>query len=383
MVAISFASWDPAQQSHELTPVAYSQAESVWPLVEPLELVLQSLVETNASRPSLGRVQNVRVTEASHKSNASERFEGGLAAEHVRHGNVPGFKASRVESRCHLSVTVASFFPYDCNLVLCLSFHDAAAGQFRGVRNVPKRRFADRQRSGFVLDTDVRALELLKLERTLLPHVSQGLDRGLHHVLAVDRDIDSIACRGSSDHFTANVLRAKERHDVSLISFAYFQNETWLLCEQGFCGAEFCQEVGFHATISRKGHLQEGGDQPAVADVMASRDFSSVNQALDDLKRKPQLPHVVNIRDGVAQRIVDLGVSRSSQTALAVSQINVKENPILLALEVWGDDLCDVRARAVRADHKVARCLDDFSASRSSHGQAILPSVARNAKRDH
>src|SRR5512143_1582250 len=83
----------PSQKSHQLTTVTDAEAECIRPVVKRLELPPYIFIETYYPCPSFCRIKHIGITEAPHKHNPSEFFQGHLLQKKILHHNVPWFKA--------------------------------------------------------------------------------------------------------------------------------------------------------------------------------------------------------------------------------------------------------------------------------------------------
>ncbi len=66
-------------------------------------------------------------------------------------------------------------------------------------------------------------------------------------------------------------------------------------------------EVDAPALLAGEGHLQQGDDQAAVADVVAGEDGSALDQVLNRLEHRLERGRILDVRRLVAQLAEDLG----------------------------------------------------------------------------
>src|SRR4030043_16866 len=77
------------EECHELTTIADSQREGVFPIEEVMKHFMELRVESNDTRPTFGGIQNICIGEPANKSNSPKSVESNSG------GVAPGSKVSR------------------------------------------------------------------------------------------------------------------------------------------------------------------------------------------------------------------------------------------------------------------------------------------------
>mmetsp|Transcript_6481 Transcript_6481/g.25968 ORF Transcript_6481/g.25968 Transcript_6481/m.25968 type:complete len:388 (+) Transcript_6481:1315-2478(+) len=284
---------DEAQERHELATVAHTQRERVRSVVKVLELLLQRRVVTNTARPSLGAIEDVGVRETADEDDAAEIAQVGATAKKVAHGDIPRLHTGGGDSSGHLSIAVRPFFSDNGNFGLVRRVEHFRRRRSRRVRQLPRRRLARFQ--AFLLDSHcgVGGLKLFKLKTHFLPLIAKRRC-GIADALRAASGYRALAVVSSLPNRTSGDSRGGvRRHDVGLVLRRDFENN-----------GEFFGETRRNSVISgkrhiytrgggRESHLEHGGDEAAVGDVVTSANLSPVDELLRRAPRRLEIGGVI------------------------------------------------------------------------------------------
>mmetsp|Transcript_5882 Transcript_5882/g.26037 ORF Transcript_5882/g.26037 Transcript_5882/m.26037 type:complete len:895 (+) Transcript_5882:1021-3705(+) len=135
----------------------------------------------------------------------------------------------------------------------------------------------------------------------------------------------------------------------------------------------------------RKRHLEDRGDDAAVAHVVARGDEPLVNAELGRLPRLLEVRAVVHVGGVVAHLVVSLSQRGPAEPALALLGAKLHEHELAGSqeLEIGGDRLRDVRDGDVPGHHDGSGSLDHLAAGAGRHGERILAAVDGHVELAH
>ena len=135
----------------------------------------------------------------------------------------------------------------------------------------------------------------------------------------------------------------------------------------------------------RKRHLENRGDDAAVAHVVARGDEPLVNAELGRLPRLLEVRAVVHVGGVVAHLVVSLSQRGPAEPALALLGAKLHEHELAGSqeLEIGGDRLRDVRDGDVAGHHDGPGSLDHLAAGAGRHGERILAAVDGHVELAH
>ena len=135
----------------------------------------------------------------------------------------------------------------------------------------------------------------------------------------------------------------------------------------------------------RERHLDDGGGEPSVRNVVTRGDESLVHAKLSRLPSLLKVGAVVHVRACVAHLVERLREGATAEPALGLRAAEFDEHELADAgeLEIGRDRLGDVRDGYVTRHHDGPGSLDNLAAGARRHGQRILPAVDRDVKLAH
>ena len=130
-----------------------------------------------------------------------------------------------------------------------------------------------------------------------------------------------------------------------LVSIAYLDDNTWVLCEESLDDVGICNvvEVDLHTTLYvGECHLKESCNQTTGTDIVTSHYPTAVDELLYGVEAVNEVLWVLYGRNITAHLAQALSESRTTETLLVETEVDMVEARVLVVNENWANHLLDI-----------------------------------------
>ena len=137
----------------------------------------------------------------------------------------------------------------------------------------------------------------------------------------------------------------EECFQLVLVGIAYLDDNTWVLCEESLDDVGICDvvEVDLHTALYvGECHFEESCNQTTGADIVTSHYPTTVDEFLYSVEAVNEVLWVLHGRNIAAHLAQTLSESRTTETLLVETEVDMVEARVLVVNENWTNHLLDI-----------------------------------------